>query len=333
MLHIHFTAFDSFYGFPVNPTSVLIKMLPDYIADRLPTNVSLDSLTVVEVSVPAAIEAVDRLQAAAVSSAIAAPAAGAEVTLGQSPPSQACSASSSASRSAPSLSSSLLVSPSRSPCLWPSVSPSQSLGAPAARHLWIHLGVAPRSSGMRVEHQAVNELDFRIPDMRGLQPRHQPVVAAACAPFVLQTRVDVDLLTRLLQTRHPSACDSWDAGRYLCNCIYYYSLHQCEQRRRRAAEAGEDREEHDALFLHTPPFDQQSEGEQLRFLLDFLLTLSALWQQGRAFIPSPPCSAGSHKQTTTTAAVETGEHGVSGMGMGMLSDQIDDSHSSSSISA
>ena len=125
-----------------------------------------------------------------------------------------------------------------------------------------------------METQAVNEADFGIPDVDGLKPRHQPILPGA--PIALRTRLDVPLLVAALQPQHPLTRSSWNAGRYLCNYLYYLSLHRC--RLRRVSSGGCD--QHDAVFVHTPSFEQQPPEEQLRFLLDFLLALSAMTLQG-----------------------------------------------------
>ena len=104
----------------------------------------------------------------------------------------------------------------------------------------VHMGVAAEAKTLRLEAQGANRLQFRIPDVDGLQPLDGPVLVDA--PEWLTTRVAIDALVESLQQQGTQVERSDDAGRYVCNATYFSSLHAF----------GCDR----VLFVHVPPVSE-----------------------------------------------------------------------------
>ena len=303
VLHVHLTAFGPFGGVPVNPTALLIKRLPSFIAqrvDRLPPNVVIDDLTEMETSAFGAQQILTQLHAN---------------TTQPLPPSH--------------------PSPPPSPSSTPS-SPLPPAPTPTpTRHLWLHMGVHPRSSHLLLESCAYNEMDFRIPDQRSYQPRHLPIIPSA--PFRRCTRIDLPLLHQRLSPTHPCRLSS-DAGRFLCNYSYFLSLQRCSEKRgqqqrrdggARVAKGPRGAEEgggggagegggggcewEEAMFVHVPPFERVEEEAQLEFLLDLLLVLSRLEDEGIRWVRE--------EEDDVEGGTEVGA--VDQMGLGNVTDQID----------
>jgi pyroglutamyl-peptidase len=85
--------------------------------------------------------------------------------------------------------------------------------------LLIHLGVATGSEKMRLEMCAVNEAFG--PDVEGVDPAGAPL---GCGPRELRTGMDRSVLEEFQSAHSEAVCFSEDAGRYLCNALYYQSL-------------------------------------------------------------------------------------------------------------
>lgn len=87
----------------------------------------------------------------------------------------------------------------------------------------VMLGEAGGSHEIRLETTAWNELDFRIPDAAGRQPRG--IRIRENTPDLLKTTLPLDrLLDALTAEGHPVKL-SEDAGRYLCNQVFFDAMH------------------------------------------------------------------------------------------------------------
>ena len=87
----------------------------------------------------------------------------------------------------------------------------------------VMLGEAAGSKSIRLETSAWNELDFRIPDIAGRIITARPVREGG--PRMLSSTLPLDgILAALDADGHPVS-RSDDAGRYLCNQVFYQSLH------------------------------------------------------------------------------------------------------------
>ncbi|RZC61638.1 hypothetical protein C5167_023381 [Papaver somniferum] len=120
--------------------------------------------------------------------------------------------------------------------------------------IWVHLGVNNEGQKFAIEHQAVNEATFRCPDELGWQPQKLQIIPE-----------DGDIS----RSRQTSCCDgriveflkkgydvdiSYNAGRFVCNYVYYHSLRFAEKKG------------HKSLFVHVPLFSVIDEDTQLQFV-------------------------------------------------------------------
>ena len=124
------------------------------------------------------------------------------------------------------------------------------------RSVLIHLGVDASLTEYHLERTAFNEKTFRVPDASGYQPTGLPICAEdGGLGCFLRTAIPVDdVVTRLRELGHPCAASD-DAGRYLCNYIYYASL-------RSAARCTAEGVSCASLFVHVPPFAVIDEATQ-----------------------------------------------------------------------
>ena len=158
--------------------------------------------------------------------------------------------------SLPGISLHALQLPVSAPAAW------QRMRAAIRRHdadIVIALGVAAGSAAIRVECTAWNHADYRIPDNRGLQPRGVPVIRHA--PERREVLADASLIRKALRSQGLPAELSSDAGRYVCNDLYYRLLHYA------ARPASGIRQ---AVFIHVPEatvIPPQVMADALRMLL------------------------------------------------------------------
>ncbi|CAI9092941.1 OLC1v1028316C1 [Oldenlandia corymbosa var. corymbosa] len=110
-------------------------------------------------------------------------------------------------------------------------------GIPAANSfngdqvVWLHLGVNSGSLKFAIEQQAVNEATFRCPDEMGWQPQQLAIVPGDGA--ISQARKTSCLIEEILEYLKKGGYDvmmSNDAGRFVCNFVYYHSLRYAEEK-------------------------------------------------------------------------------------------------------
>ncbi|KAG6554137.1 hypothetical protein Mapa_004053 [Marchantia paleacea] len=133
--------------------------------------------------------------------------------------------------------------------------------------VWVHLGVNGGATRFAIEQRAVNEATFRCPDEMGWEPEEVPIVAAdGDITQIRETKFAVGKIADNLLKQGFDVAVSTDAGRFVCNYVYYQSL-------RHAAIHGTK-----SLFVHVPPFSVISQDKQMEFvcaLLQFLASYSA----------------------------------------------------------
>lgn len=120
--------------------------------------------------------------------------------------------------------------------------------------LCVHVGVAPFNV-IKIEKYGRN-CGYKGPDIYGRVPPTK--VCVADGPDYIETQFNVD---RLCATLSKKQCDvvfeaSQDAGRYLCDFIYYTSLHQGKA---------------PVVFVHVPDLNKPYTAEQLAIALKGLI--------------------------------------------------------------
>lgn len=133
------------------------------------------------------------------------------------------------------------------------------------RVVFVHLGVNVCSRRFCVEMQARNEATFTFPDELGWAPVKR-CIEDGCEDLsaVRQTGLPLGPLVEDLRGKGFDVGISSDAGKFVCNWVYYNSLQLAEKT---GAEA---------LFVHVPPASVVSIEKQTAFIAELLNSLSAL---------------------------------------------------------
>ncbi|CAD7698130.1 unnamed protein product [Ostreobium quekettii] len=125
--------------------------------------------------------------------------------------------------------------------------------------VWLHLGVDPGGKCLAIEQQAINCATFINPDEDGCTFINRSIDESngLSTDAHLCTDIDVKSLLDELQQRGFMATCSEDAGRFVCNWIYFKSLRQ-------AMMAGNGKWH--SLFIHVPYFSRVPEKVQMEFV-------------------------------------------------------------------
>ncbi|KAI3795976.1 hypothetical protein L1987_38637 [Smallanthus sonchifolius] len=126
--------------------------------------------------------------------------------------------------------------------------------------VWLHMGLNGGASKIAIEKQAVNEATFSCPDELGWQPKRLPVVPEdGEITRIRETACSIDAILEFLnKIKGCDATISDDAGRFVCNYVYYHSLWFAENKG------------HKSLFVHVPPFSRINEETQMQFMAALL---------------------------------------------------------------
>ena len=89
----------------------------------------------------------------------------------------------------------------------------------------LHFGVSKRAFGFEIETRAFNMSGPRE-DHAGVVPPEKPLIQRG-KPVLMSTLPPLDLLRALTADGFPASL-SEDAGRYLCNALFYWSLYDGE---------------------------------------------------------------------------------------------------------
>ncbi|KAK3415978.1 hypothetical protein EUGRSUZ_H01307 [Eucalyptus grandis] len=130
--------------------------------------------------------------------------------------------------------------------------------------IWVHFGVNSGATKFAIEHQAVNEATFRCPDEMGWKPQKVPIINADGA--ISQTRetsLPIQEIAKALSKKGFDVMVSDDAGRFVCNYVYYHSLRFAEENGIKS------------LFVHVPLFFTIDEETQMQFAASLLEALAA----------------------------------------------------------
>ncbi|XP_022158745.1 uncharacterized protein LOC111025207 [Momordica charantia] len=132
------------------------------------------------------------------------------------------------------------------------------------RIIWLHLGVNSGASRFAVEHRAFNEATFRCPDEMGWKPQKLPIVPEdGEISRVRETSLPVEEITKTLAKKGYEVMTSDDAGRFVCNYVYYHSLRYAEENGIKS------------LFVHVPLFLTIDEQTQMQFIASLLEVLAS----------------------------------------------------------
>jgi len=192
-----------------------------------------------------------------------------------------------------------------------SAAAAKAYRAPAC-DLVVHLGVAKTYSVVTLERCAFNEATFKDADQRGFRPQAERIDEQELGRRAENRKIDVEAAAAAARRAGHSVDVSDDAGRFVCNYIYWCGL----------------REARPCVFVHVPPFAAVGEREQLatlealrgcllaartdparwapredlppptRCLKSQLLELGLPAQQVRVLGPNPPRRGANHRRPT-----------------------------------
>ncbi|MCO5557345.1 hypothetical protein L7F22_010908 [Adiantum nelumboides] len=130
---------------------------------------------------------------------------------------------------------------------------------------FVHIGVNSGANKFAIERRAVNEATFRCPDELGWQPQRLPIISEdGGISHVRETAFPVAELVDSLAKKGFNVAVSEDAGRFVCNYVYYHSLCHAATH------------ETKCLFVHVPPFSKIEADKQMEFLASLFVMLSSL---------------------------------------------------------
>ncbi|CAL1393165.1 unnamed protein product [Linum trigynum] len=131
--------------------------------------------------------------------------------------------------------------------------------------IWVHFGVNSGATKFAIENRAVNEATFRCPDEMGWKPQKLPIIPSdGEISQVRETALPVEEITNALAKKGFEVMTSDDAGRFVCNYVYYHSLRFAEKNLTKS------------LFVHVPLFLTIDEETQMQFAASLLEVLASL---------------------------------------------------------
>ncbi|KAG0472108.1 hypothetical protein HPP92_016654 [Vanilla planifolia] len=131
--------------------------------------------------------------------------------------------------------------------------------------IWLHFGVNSGASRFAIEKQAVNEATFRCPDELGWKPQKVSIIPSdGGISRTRETALPTNDITKALSNLGYAVMASDDAGRFVCNYVYYHSLRFAEEHGIKS------------LFVHVPLFLTINEDIQMQFAASVLEVLSSL---------------------------------------------------------
>lgn len=145
------------------------------------------------------------------------------------------------------------------------VSRKDSESPNGGRVIWVHFGVNSGATRFAIENQAFNEATFRCADEMGWKPQKVPIISAdGGISRKRETSLPAEEITKSLAKMGYKVMTSDDAGRFVCNYVYYHSLRFAEQNGILS------------LFVHVPSFLTIDEETQMQFAASLLEVLASL---------------------------------------------------------
>ncbi|KAK9073888.1 hypothetical protein SSX86_006482 [Deinandra increscens subsp. villosa] len=136
----------------------------------------------------------------------------------------------------------------------------------SSKVILLHFGVNSGATRFAIEHQAVNEATFRCPDEMGWKPQKVSIIPSdGGISKARKTFLPVDEITKSLAKMGYDVVTSDDAGRFVCNYVYYHSLRFAEQNGIKS------------LFVHVPLFQTIDKDTQMQFAASLLEVLASLY--------------------------------------------------------
>lgn len=138
----------------------------------------------------------------------------------------------------------------------------------------VNFGVNVNGACFHLESRAYNCADFRCPDVDGWQPQHQVIEKqeGLTIESFRSCRLPLDDIAERLCSAGHDVKVSTDAGRYICNWIYYHSL-MAQDEKKAGAEQNGSAAPWLSLFVHVPPFELIPREKQMTFAADLLSDL------------------------------------------------------------
>eukprot|EP01124_Arcella_intermedia_P015714 TRINITY_DN2228_c0_g1_i2.p1 TRINITY_DN2228_c0_g1~~TRINITY_DN2228_c0_g1_i2.p1 ORF type:complete len:219 (-),score=60.15 TRINITY_DN2228_c0_g1_i2:93-659(-) len=129
--------------------------------------------------------------------------------------------------------------------------------------VFIHFGVHGKADCFNLEKQAFNEANFSCPDEQGWTPQSHPIHPRnPDITHILTTTLPLEDILEDVGKKYPAKI-SFDAGRFLCNYLYYQSLHVSQINGTKS------------VFIHVPPFQVIDQPTQLAFARELLITIAS----------------------------------------------------------
>ncbi|KAL2491181.1 Peptidase C15 [Abeliophyllum distichum] len=136
----------------------------------------------------------------------------------------------------------------------------------SSRVILLHFGVNSGATKFAIEKKAVNEATFRCPDEMGWKPQKVPIVPTdGGISRIRETSLPVEDIAKALAKAGYETTISDDAGRFVCNYVYYQSLRFAEQNGIKS------------LFVHVPLFSTIDEETQMEFAASLLEVLASVY--------------------------------------------------------
>lgn len=230
LIEFNITGFKKFHGVVENPTEIVVGRIEEYLRKHgMPAGTVLGSCTVLEVAGEGALLPLMQLLSSSSSS---------QSVINQ-----------------PSIETTANLQEGKLDM--------SSLPNTEKKIVWVHLGVNSGAFNFTLERRAVNEATFRCSDELGWQPQRIPIVAEdGPISHIRETTIPVRDLVTALGKNGFDVMESYDAGRFVCNYVYYQSL-------RHSALHGNI-----SFFVHVPLFIMIDEERQLEFVAALLHALA-----------------------------------------------------------
>lgn len=158
------------------------------------------------------------------------------------------------------------------------------------RGAFIHLGVDGSATTFRLETRGVNEATFRQEDRRGNTPIQEKIVADSPLEHFLPSPFPLEEWCKELNSTKTGTENNYatgdDAGLYVCNYLFYYSLaasqnltrelnstHSNSNPNSNSPSPSKPKRRISSQFVHVPPESVMPLEKQYRLLVDLLLRI------------------------------------------------------------